>query len=44
MYPDRYSEEDLAEDIKYFYSTFFLYDMSDEEVQGIIHYGEEDAQ
>lgn len=44
MYPDRYSEEDLVEDIKYFYSTFFLYDMSDEEVRDIIHYGEEEAQ
>lgn len=38
MYPDLYSEDELAEDIKYFYSTFFEYDMSDEEVDSIINY------
>lgn len=38
LYPDLYSEEELAEDIKYFYSTFFEYDMSDEEVDSIINY------
>ncbi len=38
MYPDLYPEDELAEDIKYFYSTFFEYDMSDEEVDSIINY------
>lgn len=38
LYPDLYSEAELAEDIKYFYSTFFEYDMSDEEVASIINY------
>ncbi len=40
LYPELYTEEELAEDIKYFYSTFFKYDMTDEEVASIIHYGE----
>ena len=38
LYPDLYSEAELAEDIKYFYSTFFEYDMSYEEVASIINY------
>lgn len=38
MYPERYSEEDLSEDIKYFYHTFFEYDMTDDEVAVIINY------
>lgn len=38
MYPELYSDEELAEDIKYFYSEFFKYDMTDEEVDGIINY------
>ena len=40
LYPELYTEEELAEDIKYFYSHFFCYDMTDDEVNGIIHYGE----
>ena len=35
-YPDLYSEEELAEDIHYFYEHFFLYDMSDEQIAEII--------
>ena len=38
MYPELYSEDDLAEDIKYFYSHFFEYEMSDSEVDSIINY------
>ena len=40
LYPELYTEGELAEDIKYFYSHFFCYDMTDDEVAGIIHYGE----
>ena len=40
LYPELYTEEELAEDIKYFYSHFFCYDMNEDEVNGIIHYGE----
>lgn len=40
LYPELYTEEELAEDIKYFYSHFFVYEMTDEEIQNIIHYGE----
>lgn len=40
LYPELYTEEELAEDIKYFYSHFFCYDMTDEEVVDIIHYKE----
>ncbi len=38
LYPDLYSEAELAEDIKHFYSHFFEYDMSDEEIASIIDY------
>lgn len=38
LYPDLYSEAELTEDIKYFYSHFFEYDMTDEEVASIINY------
>lgn len=38
MYPDRYSEDELAEDIRSFYSRFFNYDMTDAEIDGIINY------
>lgn len=38
MYPDLYSEDELAGDIKYFYSHFFDYDMTDAEIDGIINY------
>lgn len=40
LYPELYTEEELAEDIKYFYSHFFCYDMNEDEINGIIHYGE----
>ena len=40
LYPELYAEEELAEDIKHFYGHFFKYDMTDEEVESIIHYGE----
>lgn len=38
MYPDLYADDELAQDIHDFYSNFFKYDMTDEEVQGIINY------
>lgn len=38
LYPDLYSEAELAEDISYFYSHFFDYDMSEEQIDGIINY------
>ena len=38
LYRDLYSVEELAEDIAYFYSHFFEYDMSDEEIDAIINY------
>ncbi|WP_172135904.1 ABC transporter substrate-binding protein [Adlercreutzia sp. ZJ473] len=39
LYPDLYSEAELAEDITYFYEHFFGYKMSEDEVNGIINYG-----
>ena len=36
LYPEIKSEESLAEDIRYFYSHFFNYEMSDEEIAEII--------
>ena len=38
MYPDLYSDEELAQDIHDFYSEFFKYDMTDEEIDSIINY------
>lgn len=38
LYPDIYPEEELAEDIRYFYSTFMNYEMTDEEVDAIVNY------
>lgn len=38
LYPDLYAEEDLREDISYFYSTFFDYEMTDEEIDSIVNY------
>lgn len=38
LYPDIYSDEDLSKEIEYFYSTFFDYDLSDEEIHEIIYY------
>lgn len=38
LYPEIKSEKDLAEDIRYFYSHFFNYEMSDEEISKIINY------
>lgn len=38
LYPDIYPEEDLAEDIRHFYSTFLNYEMTNEEVDSIVHY------
>ncbi len=38
MYPELYSESELAEDITYFYEHFFNYKMSDAEVDAIINY------
>ena len=38
MYPDLYSEEELAEDIAYFYATFFDTELTDDEVAAIIDY------
>lgn len=38
MYPELYSVDELAEDISYFYSHFFEYDMSDAEIDSIINY------
>ncbi len=38
LYPDIYPEEELAEDIRYFYSTFMNYDMNDEEIDSIVNY------
>lgn len=38
LYPELYSEAELTEDIRYFYSHFFGYDMTDEEVASIINY------
>lgn len=40
LYPELYTEEELSEDIKYFYEHFFCYEMSDEEIDAIIHYAE----
>lgn len=40
IYPELYSEEELAEDIAYFYEHFFATELTDEEIDGIIHYGE----
>ncbi|NLK52567.1 MAG: ABC transporter substrate-binding protein, partial [Syntrophomonadaceae bacterium] len=36
LYPEIKSQKDLAEDIRYFYSHFFKYEMSDEEIAKII--------
>jgi iron complex transport system substrate-binding protein len=36
LYPEIKSEESLGEDIRYFYSHFFNYEMSDEEIAEII--------
>ena len=36
LYPELYSEQELAEDIHYFYEHYFLYDMTDEEIAAII--------
>lgn len=41
LYPELESEEDLTTKIKYFYSHFFNYDLSDEQVSSII--GNSDA-
>lgn len=38
MYPELYSQKELAEDIKYFYSHFFEYEMTDSEIDSIINY------
>lgn len=38
MYPELYTESELAEDIKYFYSHFFEYEMTDAEIDSIINY------
>lgn len=37
LYPDLYSEEELADDMYDFYDTFFNYQMTDEELHNIIH-------
>ena len=39
LYPDLYTEDELSEDIAYFYSHFYNYEMSDDEIDGIINYG-----
>lgn len=39
LYPDLYGEAELAEDIAYFYDHFFGYEMSQDEINDIIHYG-----
>lgn len=36
LYPELYSTEELSQDIHDFYEHYFLYDMSDEEIAGII--------
>jgi iron complex transport system substrate-binding protein len=36
IYPEIMTYDDLAEEIKYFYGHFFLYDLSDEQVAEII--------
>lgn len=36
MYPELYSEEELAQDIHDFYSTFFQVDLTDEQIANII--------
>lgn len=36
LYPERYSAEELAQDIHYFYAHYFLYDMTEEEIAAII--------
>ena len=38
MYPDLYSDDELAQDIFDFYSKFYGYDMTDEEIDGIINF------
>lgn len=38
LYPELYSVDEVSEDIKYFYRTFFDYEMSDSEVDSIINY------
>ena len=38
MYPDLYSDDELAQDIHDFYEKFFKYDMSDELIDSIINY------
>lgn len=37
-YPELYPEDELAKDIKYFYSHFFEYEMTDAEIDSIINY------
>lgn len=36
LYPERMPREKLVDEIKYFYRTFFLYEMSDEQINNII--------
>ncbi|WP_253290784.1 ABC transporter substrate-binding protein [Pseudoflavonifractor sp. MSJ-37] len=36
LYPDLYSTEELTQDVRDFYSHYFLYDMTDEEIAKII--------
>lgn len=36
MYPELYTEQELAKDIRSFYSRFFHYDMSDDQIAAII--------
>ena len=38
MYPDKYTEDELSKDIKYFYEHFFNYTMTQEEIDSIINY------
>lgn len=38
MYPDKYSESQLSEDIEYYYDHFFNYKMSKDEINSIINY------
>ena len=38
LYPEKYSTDELSEDIEYYYDHFFGYKMSDDEIASIIDY------
>ena len=44
LYPELYTYDELAQDIYYFYDTFFGYQMSDSEIEAIINNNEQSRQ